>query len=61
MVTRQKFDSAAQFNEYARKEIIKNRALALLTRNPEKRRKYERNAEGLKKTMTLFNAPFEHC
>lgn len=61
MVIRKKFDSAAQFNEHAKREIIKNRALALLTRDPDKRRKYERTAEGYRKTMNLFNAPLEHC
>ena len=60
MITRKTFNSTAEFDEYARKEIIKNRALALLTRDPDKRRKYEATAEGYRKTMSLLKAPFEH-
>lgn len=53
------FNSAAQFNEYAKKEIIKDRALALLSRNPAERLKHERKANGLAAAVRLFGEPIE--
>lgn len=57
--TKLTFNSADQFNDHAKKEIIKNRALALLSRDPDKRQKHSKLAEAMEKTMRIFGAPIE--
>ena len=57
--TTRTFESADQFNDYAKKEAIKSRALAILIRDPEKRQNLERKADALDATRKIFDEPME--
>lgn len=57
--TKLTFNSADQYNAHTKKEIIKNRALALLSRDPDKRQKHSKLADAMEKTMRIFGAPIE--
>ena len=57
--TKLTFNSAAQFNEHIKKEIRKNRTLALLSRDPDKRQKHTKLADAMERTMRMLNAPIE--
>lgn len=53
------FKTAAQFNEHVNREFFKSRALALLSRDPDKRQKYEQKARAMKKILRLFDSSVE--